>query len=1198
MTGIDYGGTVVGNLGFDAGQGWGEFTYAAQGWDIFDPAFNDYIVTVDSNTTYNFTLPYTPSLGTEINVYYTERISTSVVSDGEQTLYPFNLYLFPVEATVKTTAVSQAPAHISTITSVANPEIDLFSISTNVQSSLIAMAGITGQSTITFDTITNIVIGQYVSGAGVVFGTTVVNYTENEIILSNNLFLDATGSYTFFSLGKILTVTDTSNIEVGMGIVGNGFNTQYVTKVQNSTTLYISSPPSSIILSGETVTFSGNVAGSAILYLNSVSNINVNDIVSCAVNSVLGYNTTVLSIDTVNSTVELSQILYSSVVNGVDFIFTRALQQPTEATSFPNGTLLLTNPVPAGSTLIISGYIPPTRIDAEDFDTNTGTSLSNPYAIMPSVTISRVSSPYLTVNTFANGDMTYTINVPLAYATENDGSIIVLRQSTSDGTIASTDADTYITSGDLTNLKGVYLTASGINADDVIIDGDGFVTPTTSPAPEEVVPGQVVDALVVKVYERPTSGSAKIDVENYIASGNTATFNLKEFPSSERSIIVKVDGTIKTFNTDYTVDYKNQTVVLNTIPPAGHIVTIFNIGFAGENILDIDYFVGDGVTTEFITKAPWLDSISSAVYVNGVANNVQLFKTDSSYSLSNLVGIRFINVPTVGSLINYIIVNGNQNTFAITNTETIATNGNSAYTLEYPIGDQLPNEPNMIVRVNQQILPGPVSLYFTIGSNRLTYSIDNNRVTPYTVSAADVVVSVDGVILVDGKDYVLDLGGVSIKITREIYKQYSGKQLVISVNTGQGYVYNPSTKQIIFSRPYFGTDIVEVFSAYKHDTLDLQRTAITVDSSINLTPDSMEFNSYQSIIGGTIVLDRSVLNERYIWVIKNTVLLTPGVDYKLNDDHLSIKLTVNPTITDTVTLITFGSNIIKSGISYMQFKDILNRTTYKRLNASKRTTLATDLHWNSQSIVLEDASNFEQPVQNVNIAGVIEIRGERIEYFGKIGNTLINIRRGTLGTGVNTLVKAGTHVQDIGRVETIPYQDSVSTSTIVSNGTDTVPLGFIPKSVNEIEVFVGGYDTSAVWATNTEYTAGTIVNNGSYTYRCIVTHTSGTVFANDSSYWAFFIGNIRLKKESYKMFNVDVAPYSPAGDVTFPADFSVDGTTAKLTLTNLLLIGTQITVVKTTGLAWDSSTSIIYDDSKIAQFLKAAPGIWYSAYKN
>jgi hypothetical protein len=479
-------------------------------------------------------------------------------------------------------------------------------------------------------------------------------------------------------------------------------------------------------------------------------------------------------------------------------------------------------------------------------------------------------------------------------------------------------------------------------------------------------------------------------------------------------------------------------------------------------------------------------------------------------------------------------------------------------------------------------------------------------VAPYTVSYADVIVSVYGVILVNGKDYVLDLGGVSIKITKDAYKQYSGSQLVISVNTGQGYIFDPSTKQITFSKPYFSTDVVEVFSAYRHDTLDLQRTTVTVDSSVNLTPDSMEFYSYQSIAGGTIVLDRSVLNESYIWAIVNTTLLTPGVDYKLNDDHSSIKLTTNPNINDTVTLMTFGSNIIKPGISYMQFKDIFNRTIYKRLNANKRTKLVNDLYWNSQSIELEDASNFEEPVQNANIAGVIEIRGERIEYFGKIGNTLINLRRGTLGTGVNNFVRAGTFAQDIGRTETIPYQDSVSTSTIVSNGTDTVPLGFIPKSVNEIEVFVGGYDTSAVWSANISYTIGTIVNNGSYTYRCIVSHTSGSVFNNDSDYWAFFIGNIRLKKEPYSVFNVNIAPYSPAGDVvmnqnidgTGQADFSVDGTTPKITLTNLLSIGTQIKVVKTTGVAWDNATSIIHDDTKIAQFLKAAPGIWYSSYKS
>jgi len=30
---------------------------------------------------------------------------------------------------------------------------------------------------------------------------------------------------------------------------------------------------------------------------------------------------------------------------------------------------------------------------------------------------------------------------------------------------------------------------------------------------------------------------------------------------------------------------------------------------------------------------------------------------------------------------------------------------------------------------------------------------------------------------------------------------------------------------------------------------------------------------------------------------------------------------------------------------------------------------------------------------------------------------------------------------------------------------------------------------------------------------------------------------------------------------------------------------------------WDSSTNIMNDDSKIASFIKAAPGVWYTQYQ-
>jgi hypothetical protein len=277
------------------------------------------------------------------------------------------------------------------------------------------------------------------------------------------------------------------------------------------------------------------------------------------------------------------------------------------------------------------------------------------------------------------------------------------------------------------------------------------------------------------------------------------------------------------------------------------------------------------------------------------------------------------------------------------------------------------------------------------------------------------------------------------------------------------------------------------------------------------------------------------------------------------------------------------------------------------------------LHWNDISIVVENADILDTPNPDNNYPGVIEIRGERIEYFAKNGNVLSRLRRGILGTGVGNLYKAGSFVQNIGRTETIPYQDSASTSTVVSNGTTNVSLNFVPGGFDTtwtykgsamsaadaislaksaIEVFVGGYDTSLTWQPNINYTAGTIVNQGSYTYRAKIDHTSGITFSGDSDRWAFFVGNIRLRKDPFKVFNINNAPDSPAGDVLFPADFTVDGVHSSISLAQPLAIGTFIKVIQTTGIDWDGKTNILDDNSKISQFIKAAPGIWYSEYKN
>jgi hypothetical protein len=326
-------------------------------------------------------------------------------------------------------------------------------------------------------------------------------------------------------------------------------------------------------------------------------------------------------------------------------------------------------------------------------------------------------------------------------------------------------------------------------------------------------------------------------------------------------------------------------------------------------------------------------------------------------------------------------------------------------------------------------------------------------------------------------------------------------------------------------------------------------------------------------------------------------LLNQGIDYKLLDDMQTITLTVYPTIGDVYGLITYNSNVLKPGIAYMQFKDMLNRVHYKRLTLNKRTYLSKDLNYGDLTIEVIDGSILEFPSTVLNAPGVIEIRGERIEYFTKVGNILGQLRRGTLGTGTPTVHKKGSYVQDIGRTETIPYVDTASTEQVISDGTTIVPLSFAPANVDEIEVFVGGYDTTSIWEPLTVYTVDTIVNHGSYMFRCITAHTSSPTFNIDSAKWKLFVGNIRLQKKSYSVFNINNAPESPEGDVVLPADFTVDGISKRIVLTNKLASGTFVTVVKRSGTAWDDSTNIMNSTGQIAEFINSQPGVWYTDMK-
>ena len=93
-------------------------------------------------------------------------------------------------------------------------------------------------------------------------------------------------------------------------------------------------------------------------------------------------------------------------------------------------------------------------------------------------------------------------------------------------------------------------------AEDIKIDGDGFVTPTSSHGPEEFVPGQVLDTLDIQVFDRGAFTGSKINSYNYIGDGNTTTYAFVDFPQSNNAVFVSVDNIL--FNSNlYSIDYQN-----------------------------------------------------------------------------------------------------------------------------------------------------------------------------------------------------------------------------------------------------------------------------------------------------------------------------------------------------------------------------------------------------------------------------------------------------------------------------------------------------------------------------------------------------------------------------------------------------------------------------------------------------------------
>lgn len=882
-------------------------------------------------------------------------------------------------------------------------------------------------------------------------------------------------------------------------------------------------------------------------------------------------------------------------------------------------------------------YLTPVRIDDLDYLT---INQKNQNAIMTSFT--------------GDGEIDLVALPPTAALVVNDK--VIFRKITSDGSVPpkEDDYDTVLTGGDLS-----YATATGFNPDDIILDGDDFVTPMTSHAPEEIVPGQVMDTLAIKVYTRPTGGVPNMLFKTYFGNGDQTDFTIGQHFQNKNAVIVKVGDQIKQLAIDYTIDYQNNLVIFSTAPSINLAVTILSINFSSANILDLDYFVADGTTTEYITKAPWLITANATVLVNGDVFPYEIFSTDNEYtdntnnSWISRVGIKFLTAPPAGAIVNYMIDRSDtEQTACVVKSEMINyTLSEDTYNLINAVGTNKPFEPNVLVKTGNTILKSPSYEYFTMvkenEKNKLIYELKDSKYQKMLLVAADFKVYIEGNLLTLNQDYTVDfnypnpyyildestvtatgseytindiltvVGGNVGTIGRHARLQVTGiissngstgfirevevidpglyltppefplittggsgsdaringtfeltedlsryaiklrskvfakdKNLTIGVTKNADYEFL-SDKVIRFTQPLYSVPFVEVISFYNHNILNVNRTIDTFDQSPVLAINSPEFYEFTGKFMGVFKLPSTVASGNFVWVIKNGELLANLVDYYLENDFQTIKLEVAPSQTDIVQIIAFANTVVTDDFGYMQFKDIVNRVHYKRLNRDKSTKLAASLKQFDKTIELENALVLDTPITFSNTPGIIEINGERIEYFVKHGNTLSQLRRATLGTGSPAEHSVGTVVQNLGLSETIPYKDEFLTETFIADGVTTnivLPSKFYQDiahsspvvNKDQIEVFVGGY---------------------------------------------------RLKKNQYTLYTDTAFPYSPQGDTVQPAEFLIDG--VNLQLSHTPSAGVKIIVVRKQGSLWnDLGKRLANSNNSVAKFVKATKAVW------
>lgn len=705
-----------------------------------------------------------------------------------------------------------------------------------------------------------------------------------------------------------------------------------------------------------------------------------------------------------------------------------------------------------------------------------------------------------------------------------------------------------------------FLSNYGYNPEQLVIDGEKFLSNNSNFAPEELIQGHMLDSLGINVYTKTENLNAIVYIGAFAGSTNgPGRTELNILPDAYTEIKVYSNDTLFTRITapEFSGPYEfylegNFLITPQQEDPVRLGYTIIKMG--GKYYLDSNAIFVDNtvVSTATVESSIIIDDIKDVFVIvdNEKINElVDLSSATLGYQLTNSninnnrACVKVYNLPAGKHTISAWFFSSKYNVVNKIFEEAIQINsGTSVYGISNPVVMMEPKSSQVIVEkiddYRTRLLPPKVT-YHTVRNRQNEYDLESDA----AITADQVRIYLNGVELRPGFDYKLNASVTAVKITKKLIN--NGDSVAIEIL--ENYDFIIINNQIKLKNTPTEDGIIQLTSYSNHDNLLIRTETFVFNLSRRYT------------------VSRPILNDNYVWVFIDGKPLINRYDFEILDDNHTILLSewVNVQPESVILITTFNSiDIDNKIIGFRVFKDMFERLEFNRITELNSTYLAKELTPFDIEIEVYDNDGLITPNPGTNSPGVVLIDGERIEFFAKNQNKLRQLRRSTLGTAPAKISYPGTSVIDQTSYQKIPYVETTFIQKIKTTNTNT-------------------YTISTVTTTATGQ--GIIFTDG----------------INAIDQVLVFYGGRQLRKHSLTVHDLNYSfNVFPQSLKILPPEFSINTATQQLSLniTEKINTGTQITVIKKQGYIWTGTESLLTSDVKQAEFLRDSPSVLPDVY--